>query len=82
MTGWSAAPVPVRSTSGTFSRSPEVARKLTSWHTTKLRAFIDQDLLGFDEIWAAAGTPQHVFRLDPEQLLTCTDGARVDLAQR
>ena len=30
-------------------------------HITPIPAFIDARLLDFDEIWAAAGTPRHVF---------------------
>ncbi|UXY14876.1 YbaK/EbsC family protein [Chitiniphilus purpureus] len=35
---------------------------------------IDEDLLQFSEIWAAAGTPHSVFKLTPAQLLTLTGG--------
>ena len=35
---------------------------------------IDQDLLGFEEIWAAAGTPNTVFRLAPGELVALTAG--------
>lgn len=38
---------------------------------------IDEDLLKLDEIWAAAGTPNAVFRLTPDQLVAIT-GGRVD----
>ena len=37
-------------------------------HASPLRTFIDRDLLKFDRIWAAAGTPHAVFELTPEQL--------------
>jgi prolyl-tRNA editing enzyme YbaK/EbsC (Cys-tRNA(Pro) deacylase) len=36
--------------------------------------FIDRDLLGFAEIWAAAGTPNAVFRLTPAELVAMTAG--------
>lgn len=36
--------------------------------------FIDEDLLNFKEIWAAAGTPNAVFRLDPLILKKLTNG--------
>ena len=45
-------------------------------HLEKLVTFIDQDLLGFDELWAAAGTPHAVFRTQPEELVRMT-GAQV-----
>ena len=36
--------------------------------------FIDEDLLAYGEIWAAAGTPNAVFRLTPSDLLPLTSG--------
>lgn len=38
-------------------------------HMTPVFTHIDRDLLQFDFIWAAAGTPNAVFRLTPKQLL-------------
>ena len=35
---------------------------------------IDRDLLEFDYIWAAAGTPRTVFRLSPDELQELTAG--------
>jgi prolyl-tRNA editing enzyme YbaK/EbsC (Cys-tRNA(Pro) deacylase) len=43
-------------------------------HTEQLETFIDQDLLQYPEIWAAAGTPHAVFRLTPGDLLRMTPG--------
>jgi prolyl-tRNA editing enzyme YbaK/EbsC (Cys-tRNA(Pro) deacylase) len=43
-------------------------------HTTPPVTFIDEDLLVYPEIWAAAGTPQAVFRLTPRDLLVLTEG--------
>ena len=37
-------------------------------HATPLPIFVDEDLLGFDLVWAAAGTPSAVFSVDPEAL--------------
>ena len=37
-------------------------------HARRIRTLIDEDLLAFDEIWAAAGTPNAVFRLTPADL--------------
>lgn len=37
-------------------------------HEGQITAIIDQDLLEYDEIWAAAGTPNAVFRLSPHEL--------------
>jgi prolyl-tRNA editing enzyme YbaK/EbsC (Cys-tRNA(Pro) deacylase) len=39
-----------------------------------LTTFIDEDLLQYDEIWAAAGTPHAVFRLTPDELLKLSGG--------
>ncbi len=38
-------------------------------HLEQIRTFIDRDLLQYQEIWAAAGTPHAVFRLAPQDLL-------------
>ena len=43
-------------------------------HAEALPTFIDQDLLQYQEIWAAAGTPHAVFRLTPAELLQMTGG--------
>ena len=50
-------------------------------HDRHIVTFIDEDILAFDEIWAAAGTPFAVFRLDPRLLAELTGGrvARVGL---
>jgi len=36
--------------------------------------FIDEDLMGYSEIWAAAGTPYSVFKITPHDLLNITQG--------
>ena len=46
-------------------------------HLTPIRAWLDPRLLAFDVVWAAAGTPRHVFPLDPKHLPMLT-GATVD----
>jgi prolyl-tRNA editing enzyme YbaK/EbsC (Cys-tRNA(Pro) deacylase) len=43
-------------------------------HTETLETFIDQDLLQYSEIWAAAGTPHAVFKLIPDDLQRITGG--------
>ncbi|OQX63779.1 MAG: hypothetical protein B6I38_07390 [Anaerolineaceae bacterium 4572_5.1] len=43
-------------------------------HKEKPLTYIDQDLLAYNEIWAAAGTPHAVFKLTPEQLRQATQG--------
>jgi Cys-tRNA(Pro) deacylase len=44
-------------------------------HSTELRTVIDEDLLQYDEIWAAAGTPRDVFAIAPTELVRVTGGA-------
>jgi prolyl-tRNA editing enzyme YbaK/EbsC (Cys-tRNA(Pro) deacylase) len=43
-------------------------------HLEPLETFIDEDLLQYKEIWAAAGTPNAVFRLTPPDLIKMTGG--------
>ena len=43
--------------------------------------FIDRDLLQYDVVWAAAGTPRHVFPIAPRELVRIT-GARVEDLRR
>ena len=48
-------------------------------HATHLRIFIDPDLLTYDEVWAAAGTWNDVFGIEPHRLVDASDGLVVDL---
>jgi Cys-tRNA(Pro) deacylase len=48
-------------------------------HSTKLRIFIDPDLLQFDEVWAAAGTWNDVFPINPSDLQRVTNGVVVEI---
>lgn len=43
-------------------------------HPAPLETLVDEDLLGYDEIWAAAGTPRSVFPLTPGELVERTGG--------
>ncbi|UCE54640.1 MAG: YbaK/EbsC family protein [Desulfobacterales bacterium] len=43
-------------------------------HHRTLTTFIDEDLLKFAAIWAAAGTPNAVFKLTPDELQKITNG--------
>ena len=43
-------------------------------HIESLITLIDEDLLQFREIWAAAGHPKAVFQLTPEELVQMTKG--------
>jgi prolyl-tRNA editing enzyme YbaK/EbsC (Cys-tRNA(Pro) deacylase) len=48
-------------------------------HATPLRVFIDPDLLGYDEVWAAAGTWDDVFAIAPTDLVRASGGVVTDL---
>jgi len=43
-------------------------------HIEVIKTFIDEDLLAFEQIWAAAGTPHAVFPLKPADLVKITNG--------
>lgn len=45
-------------------------------HATDVPVYIDEDLMRFDVVWAAAGRPDSVFSVDPK-LLRPRIGARV-----
>jgi prolyl-tRNA editing enzyme YbaK/EbsC (Cys-tRNA(Pro) deacylase) len=45
-------------------------------HDAPLATFMDQDLLQYDVVWAAAGTPKAVFSADPKKLRDAV-GAKV-----
>lgn len=45
-------------------------------HLTQVRAFLDPRLMEFPEVWAAAGTPRHVFAISPADLHRMT-GAEI-----
>ena len=51
-------------------------------HRTKPIVLIEESLMRFDEIWAAAGTPNAVFRLTPSDLVELTGGRTVAVARR
>jgi prolyl-tRNA editing enzyme YbaK/EbsC (Cys-tRNA(Pro) deacylase) len=48
-------------------------------HTEPITTFIDEDLMGYDQIWAAAGTPFAVFRLTPAELEEMTAGTTTSI---
>lgn len=48
-------------------------------HARRLETFIDADLMQYDEIWAAAGTPRAVFKLTPADLTRITSGQVVPI---
>ena len=46
-------------------------------HRHPLITLIDEDLLQYEIIWAAGGTPNAVFQVSPEELLAMTNGQPV-----
>ncbi|MEX2421845.1 MAG: YbaK/EbsC family protein [Actinomycetota bacterium] len=70
--------------------SPEEAREATGFavggtppfgHPKQVRAFLDWDLLAYDEVWAAAGTPDAVFVLTPAELRRSSMAKVADLKE-
>ena len=70
--------------------TPEEVRALTGFaiggvppvgHTTPLPAYLDEDLLGYPEVWAAGGTPRALFRATPKELLALTGAQVADLKE-
>jgi prolyl-tRNA editing enzyme YbaK/EbsC (Cys-tRNA(Pro) deacylase) len=51
-------------------------------HRTAPVVYIDEDLLAFDTVWAAGGTPNAVFRVEPAELVSLTGGTVLRLAER
>ncbi|MGQ0676880.1 MAG: YbaK/EbsC family protein [Rhodospirillales bacterium] len=51
-------------------------------HPTRLKTYIDRDLLALGEVWAAAGTPNAVFKLRADQLASMTQGEVADIARK
>ena len=47
-----------------------------------VRAFYDPRLLAFDKVWAAAGTPRHVFAAPPNELIRACGAQRGDFVTR
>ncbi|RJQ39296.1 MAG: YbaK/EbsC family protein [Anaerolineaceae bacterium] len=48
-------------------------------HTTPIATYIDRTLLTYKQVWAAAGTPHAVFKLESHLLLTLTGGKVIDV---
>jgi prolyl-tRNA editing enzyme YbaK/EbsC (Cys-tRNA(Pro) deacylase) len=70
--------------------TPEEARAATGFavggtppfgHPVPVPVFIDRDLVQYPEVWAAAGTPDSVFPLTPDDLVRLTNGQVVDLKE-
>ena len=50
-------------------------------HTVPLKTVVDPHLMEFEEIWAAAGTPDSVFPIEPKELVKATSGAVVSVTR-
>jgi prolyl-tRNA editing enzyme YbaK/EbsC (Cys-tRNA(Pro) deacylase) len=70
--------------------TPEEAREATGFavggtppfgHPQPVRSYIDPALLAFQEVWAAAGTPDSVFRLTPSELQRATGAETADFTE-
>jgi prolyl-tRNA editing enzyme YbaK/EbsC (Cys-tRNA(Pro) deacylase) len=70
--------------------TPEEAREATGYaiggtppfgHPRPLRVLVDEDLMGFREVWAAAGTPDSVFPIAPEDLVRASRAVSADLRE-
>ena len=48
-------------------------------HATEIPVFMDRDLLGYAEVWAAAGRPDSVFEISPERLRELSNATVTDL---
>lgn len=68
--------------------SPDFVRESTGFaiggvppcgHARPLPVFIDRDILDLGVVWAAAGTPNAVFRIEAEDLARLTGGRIVDI---
>jgi prolyl-tRNA editing enzyme YbaK/EbsC (Cys-tRNA(Pro) deacylase) len=51
-------------------------------HPAPLPVLCDHDLLGYDTVWAAAGTPDTVFAITPADLLRVACAVVADVAER
>jgi prolyl-tRNA editing enzyme YbaK/EbsC (Cys-tRNA(Pro) deacylase) len=47
-------------------------------HLTPIRSFLDPRLLEFGQVWAAAGTPRHIFAIAPDRLHQITGATLAD----
>ena len=69
---------------------PEEARSATGFaiggtppfgHPRPLRVLFDRDLLAYEEVWGAAGTPNAVFPIRPDDLVWASGAQPADLRE-
>ena len=51
-------------------------------HTESLKTFIDEDFFKHSVIWAAAGSPNALFHLSPDDLVRITGGSVAHIAEK
>lgn len=51
-------------------------------HTGEVRLVLDRDLLALSPVWAAAGSPRHVFRTEAAELARITGAVVGDIRQQ
>ena len=51
-------------------------------HSERLPVYCDRDLLAFDTVWAAAGTPRAVFSVQPQALVQACGATVADLKEQ
>jgi prolyl-tRNA editing enzyme YbaK/EbsC (Cys-tRNA(Pro) deacylase) len=68
---------------------PDAVRGTLGWsiggvpplcHETEVPTYLDETLLSFERVWAAAGTPQATFPIDPERLRDLAGAVPADVA--
>ena len=50
-------------------------------HASKIITYVDEDLMQYDTIWAAAGTPNAVFEIKPSELAAASGGEIVQVSE-
>ena len=50
-------------------------------HDSTVPVYLDETLTEFETVWAAAGSPDAVFPIDPQQLIDYADATVADLAE-
>lgn len=48
-------------------------------HLSPPVVLVDEDLFAFDRVWAAAGSPMHVFATTPDEVLRISGGQRAEI---
>ena len=48
-------------------------------HAVPLATYLDEDLLQYEQVWAAAGTPHAVFPIDPRELQRITSAVVISV---